>query len=83
MEESIALASCSVGVGGGKDENGKNTRNRLKSRIQAQLKSASSWFPSLLPSRRGKNFLCGIFSDSGVIFFVFIKCFKSYNFLNF
>ncbi|XP_035208599.1 zinc finger protein GLI1-like isoform X2 [Stegodyphus dumicola] len=55
LEESIALASCSVGGGRTKDEGSRNTsRNRLK-RIQAQLKSASSWFPNFLPSRRGNG----------------------------
>ncbi|XP_054720916.1 zinc finger protein GLI4-like [Uloborus diversus] len=53
LEESIALAPCSVGAGKSKEEGGRTARSRLKTRIQAQLKSASSWFPNLLPSRRG------------------------------
>ncbi|PRD31134.1 UNVERIFIED_CONTAM: Transcriptional activator GLI3 [Trichonephila clavipes] len=55
LEENIAVAACIMGDGPGKGESGRNSRSRFKSRIQAQLKSASSWLPNFLPKRGNGN----------------------------
>ncbi|XP_055952221.1 zinc finger protein GLI4-like isoform X3 [Argiope bruennichi] len=54
LEENIALASCAVGDVKGEGAS-RNSRSRFKSRIQARLKTASSWFPNFLPRRGNGN----------------------------
>ncbi|GFS86936.1 transcriptional activator GLI3 [Nephila pilipes] len=56
LEDNIAMAStCVMADGRTKGEGGRNSRSRFKSRIQAQLKSASSWIPNFLPKRGNGN----------------------------